>query len=160
MFVFIVSRNVELWVFYFLCLTRHKVSLCYNATNHYLISKRTQMVASSAPTQQKNLAPGKNQECFCALAVCKTLGDFPDDTGWLSVVGCWSVVCVMFRIVRARGVDDDSQRKCQEISVRHRKGEANAGIKIIVRNLKVPRTWCQDCRVQPRTNWRGGSTFA
>ena len=39
------------------------------------------MGADSAPTQQKNLASGKNQECFCALAVCKTLRDFADDTG-------------------------------------------------------------------------------
>ena len=44
-------------------------------------SMRTQTGADSAPTQQKNLASGKNQECFCALAVCKTLRDFPDDTG-------------------------------------------------------------------------------
>ena len=44
-------------------------------------STRTQMGRGSAPTQQKNLAYGKNRECFCALAVCKTLRDFPDDTG-------------------------------------------------------------------------------
>ena len=44
-------------------------------------SMRTQMGTGSAPMQQKNLAFGKNQECFCALAVCKTLRDFPDDTG-------------------------------------------------------------------------------
>ena len=44
-------------------------------------SMRTEMGADSAPTQQKNLASGKNQECFCALAVCKTLRDFPDDNG-------------------------------------------------------------------------------
>ena len=44
-------------------------------------SMRTQMGAGSAPMLQKNLASGKNQECFCALAVCKTLRDFPDDTG-------------------------------------------------------------------------------
>ena len=76
-------------------------------------SMRTEMGADSAATQLKNLASGKNQECFCALAVYKTLRDFPDDTDWLSVVGCWSVVCVMFRIARARGVGDDSQRKCR-----------------------------------------------
>ena len=51
-------------------------------------STRIQMGQASAPTQQKNLASGENQECFCALAVCKTLRDFPDDTGRLSVVGC------------------------------------------------------------------------
>ena len=44
-------------------------------------SMRTHMVPGSAPMQQKNLASGKNQECFCALAVCKTLRDFPDHTG-------------------------------------------------------------------------------
>ena len=44
-------------------------------------SMTTQMSPGSAPTQQKNLVSGKNQECFCALAVCKTLRDFPDDTG-------------------------------------------------------------------------------
>ena len=43
-------------------------------------SMRTQMGADSAATQLKNLASGKNQECFCALAVYKTLRDFPDDT--------------------------------------------------------------------------------
>ena len=45
-------------------------------------SMRTQMSTDSAPMQQqKNLASGKTQECFYALAVCKTLRDFPDDTG-------------------------------------------------------------------------------
>ena len=39
------------------------------------------MGGGGASTQQKNLASGKNQECFCALAVCKTLRDFLDDTG-------------------------------------------------------------------------------
>ena len=49
--------------------------------NHYLNPLKTQMDGGNAPTQQKNFASGKNQECFCALAVCKTLRDFPDDTG-------------------------------------------------------------------------------
>ena len=44
-------------------------------------SMRTQMGTDSAPMQQKNLASGKTQEYFYALAVCKTLRDFPDDTG-------------------------------------------------------------------------------
>ena len=44
-------------------------------------STRTRTAGGSAPRQQKNLASGKNRECFCALAVCKTLRDFPDDTG-------------------------------------------------------------------------------
>ena len=48
-------------------------------------STRTQMGADSAPTQQKNLASGESQECFCALAVCKTLRDFPDDCLWSDV---------------------------------------------------------------------------
>ncbi|XP_074634654.1 uncharacterized protein LOC141893178 isoform X1 [Acropora palmata] len=32
-------------------------------------------MGDSAPKQLKNLASGQNQECFCALAVCKTLRD-------------------------------------------------------------------------------------
>ena len=43
------------------------------------------MDGGSAPTQRKNLASGKNQECFCALAVCKTLREFPNDDRRLSV---------------------------------------------------------------------------
>ena len=38
-------------------------------------STGTRVGGGSAPTQQKNLASGKTQECFCALAVCKTLRD-------------------------------------------------------------------------------------
>ena len=44
-------------------------------------STRTQTAGASAPTEQKNLASGKNLKSFCALAVCKKLRDFPDDTG-------------------------------------------------------------------------------
>ena len=44
-----------------------------NAVNHYLNPAELRWMASSAPTQLKNLASGQNQECFCALAVCKTL---------------------------------------------------------------------------------------
>ena len=45
-----------------MCLTCYKVSLCYNAMNHYLNPLKTQMDGGSAPTQQKNFASGKNQE--------------------------------------------------------------------------------------------------
>ena len=44
-------------------------------------STRTQMDGGSAPRQQNKFGIWKNQECFCALAVCKTLRDPPDDTG-------------------------------------------------------------------------------
>ena len=57
------------------------ILLLYQCYKSLFESMRTQMGAGSAPMQQKNLASGKNQECFCALAVCKTLKDFPDDTG-------------------------------------------------------------------------------
>ena len=45
------------------------------AVNHYLNPPELRWMADSAPTQLKNLASGQNQECFCALPVCKTLMD-------------------------------------------------------------------------------------
>ena len=122
------SKNVEWWVFYFLCLTCYKASLCYNATNELT---RTQMAGDSAPTQQKNLASGKNQERFCALAVCKTLRDFPDDTGWLSVVECWSVVCVMSRIAQSQRCRRWFAEEMPEIDVRRRKAKRIQELKLL-----------------------------
>ena len=76
----------------------------------------------------------------------------------------WLIVFVRILTRCLCDVPDSQSQRCRrwfaeemsEIGVRRREAKrSNAGIKIIVRNIKVPHTWSQDCKVQPWTNFRG-----